>query len=168
MASDEREERGYITMKKWRLAVLLLAMACCFGCAKPQEDPAVAFFTAYMEASKISGEASASYTTFANEDHKALYLDTSAADPLVSYEILDTEKINDNLVAISFHYKHKSGYENTGYNFVATVDGEYVVIRNVHDVPEALSENLTVDNYTGPDGDMWIGYEETVPLEEQP
>lgn len=146
---------------------LILLVACCWGCDKaPEEDPAVAFFQDYLEAMKVSNEAALPYVYFENEEKEEMFLDSSG-NRLLSYEILQSEKINDNLTAVTYYSEDNLYGELTWTSFVARMDGEYKVIRNVSSVPEELSENLVEDNYTDPDG-MWIDFDETIPIEEQP
>ena len=146
---------------------LILLVACCWGCDKaPEEDPAVAFFQDYLEAMEISNEAALPYVYFENEEKEEMFLDSSG-NRLLSYEILQSEKINDNLTAVTYYSEDSLYGELTWTSFVARMDGEYKVIRNVSSVPEELSENLVVDNYTDPDG-MWMDFDETIPIEEQP
>ena len=146
---------------------LILLVACCWGCDKaPEEDPAVAFFQDYLEAMEISNEAALPYVYFENEEKEEMFLDSSGIR-LLSYEILQSEKINDNLTAVTYYSEDSLYGELTWTSFVARMDGEYKVIRNVSSVPEELSENLVVDNYTDPDG-MWMDFDETIPIEEQP
>ena len=145
---------------------LILLVACCWGCDKaPEEDPAVAFFQDYLEAAKAGSEEAFPYIYFESAEHEELYL--SNPDRILSYEILGSEKINDNLTAITYQSENSTGDDRTGTAFVSRMDGEYKVIRNVLSVPEELSENLVVDNYTIPDG-MWMDFDETIPIEEQP
>lgn len=145
---------------------LILLVACCWGCDKaPEEDPAVAFFQDYLEAAKAGSEEAFPYIYFESAEHEELYL--SNPDRILSYEILGSEKINDNLTAITYQSENSTGDDRTRTAFVSRMDGEYKVIRNVLSVPEELSENLVVDNYTIPDG-MWIDFDETIPIEEQP
>ena len=144
----------------------ILLVACCWGCDKaPEEDPAVAFFQDYLEAAKAGSEEAFPYIYFESAEHEELYL--SNPDRILSYEILGSEKINDNLTAITYQSENSTGDDRTRTAFVSRMDGEYKVIRNVLSVPEELSENLVVDNYTIPDG-MWIDFDETIPIEEQP
>ena len=146
---------------------LILLVACCWGCDKaPEEDPAVAFFQDYLEAMKVSNEAALPYVYFENEEKEEMFLDSSG-NRLLSYEILQSEKINDNLTAVTYYSEDNLYGELTWTSFVARMDGEYKVIRNVSSVPEELSENLVEDNYTIPDG-MWMDFDETIPIEEQP
>ena len=145
---------------------LILLVACCWGCDKaPEEDPAVAFFQDYLEAAKAGSEEAFPYIYFESAEHEELYL--SNPDRILSYEILGSEKINDNLTAITYQSENSTGDDRTRTAFVSRMDGEYKVIRNALSVPEELSENLVVDNYTIPDG-MWIHFDETIPIEEQP
>lgn len=145
---------------------LILLVACCWGCDKaPEEDPAVAFFQDYLEAAKAGSEEAFPYIYFESAEHEELYL--SNPDRILSYEILGSEKINDNLTAITYQSENSTGDDRTRTAFVSRMDGEYKVIRNVLSVPEELSENLVVDNYTIPDG-MWMDFDETIPIEEQP
>ena len=145
---------------------LILLVACCWGCDKaPEEDPAVAFFQDYLEAAKAGSDEAFPYIYFESAEHEELYL--SNPDRILSYEILGSEKINDNLTAITYQSENSTGDDRTRTAFVSRMDGEYKVIRNVLSVPEELSENLVVDNYTIPDG-MWIDFDETIPIEEQP
>lgn len=145
---------------------LILLVACCWGCDKaPEEDPAVAFFQDYLEAAKAGSEEAFPYIYFESAEHEELYL--SNPDRILSYEILGSEKINDNLTAITYQSENSTGDDRTRTAFVSRMDGEYKVIRNALSVPEELSENLVVDNYTIPDG-MWMDFDETIPIEEQP
>lgn len=145
---------------------LILLVACCWGCDKaPEEDPAVAFFQDYLEAMKVSNEEAFPYIYFESAEHEELYLSHPAG--ILSYEILGSEKINDNLTAISYRLEDNTGDDRTRTAFVARMDGEYKVIRNALSVPEELSENLVEGNYTDPDG-LEMYFEDIASITESP
>lgn len=146
---------------------LILLVACCWGCDKaPEEDPAVAFFQDYLEAAKAGNEAALPYVYFENEEKEEMFLDSSG-NRLLSYEILQSEKINDNLTAVTYYSEDNLYGELTWTSFVARMDGEYKVIRNALSVPEELSENLVEGNYTDPDG-LEMYFEDIASITESP
>ena len=145
---------------------LILLVACCWGCDKaPEEDPAVAFFQDYLEAAKAGSEEAFPYIYFESAEHEELYL--SNPDRILSYEILGSEKINDNLTAITYQSENSTGDGRTRTAFVSRMDGEYKVIRNALSVPEELSENLVEGNYTDPDG-LEMYFEDIASITESP
>lgn len=108
-----------------------------------EEDEALAYFRGYVDAySQPTPEAAEEYlyfsTEYAREFFRVMY------EPVTGWYPSGIFRVNDNLWGIEFS---DSGSARMVYSFVGRMDGRLYVFQNVHQVPQALSENLEVSRY---------------------
>ena len=127
-------------------AILALSL---FGCNRDAEfAEAEKVYIAYLEASKISVEELMPYCHYEHEILRGYASEVGERQLVGEYQILDKNKINDDLYAFKTNITTKNGEENTGYNFVGKIDEKYFVMVNYFEVPEYLQEGLNTDDYT--------------------
>jgi hypothetical protein len=56
-------------------------------------------------------------------------------DSLLSYEIIEVIKINQNLYEVVFHHDNKENKDGIAHNYVAYIDGKWKYVINRRDVP---------------------------------
>lgn len=66
---------------------------------------------------------------------------------ILSTEILDSEKINENLYAFFIRYNLEE-YDEESYSFVAKINEKLYVIINNRDIPEELKENYNNEKFS--------------------
>ncbi|MGM9604745.1 MAG: M56 family metallopeptidase [Faecousia sp.] len=108
-----------------------------------EEDEALNYFREYVDAySQPTPEAAEEYlyfsTEYAREFFRVMY------EPVTGWYPSGIFRVNDSLWGIEFS---DSGSARMVYSFVGRMDGRLYVFQNVHQVPEALSENLEVSRY---------------------
>lgn len=157
----------------YRLFLTLFALSCILSCVacKSEADNAIEssvscaselseesvvseevtdFLKEYLDVTMDSVEEAVEYVYFNNDWEKGYY--TNCSDYVVDYEILSSEKINDDLNAFLISYTNKSdqeqGTSKNAYNFVAVIDGEYRIITNVRNIPEDLKDGLDETKYS--------------------
>lgn len=138
-------------MKRRIIMLLLCAVLAVslFGCNRDAEfAEAEKVYIAYLEASKISVEELMPYCHYEHEILRGYASEVGEGQLVGEYQILDKNKINDNLYVFKTNITTKNGEENTGYNFVGKIDGKYYVMVNYFEVPEYLQEGLNTDDYT--------------------
>ena len=67
---------------------------------------------------------------------------------LLSYEILEWESLSDKLWAVTTEFKTNQNPEGEiGVNFVGLIDGKYLVMNNVINIPEELKANIDLSKF---------------------
>ena len=108
-----------------------------------EEDEALNYFREYVEAcGKPQADVVEQYLYFtsdyAREFFRVMYR------PVTGWYPSGIFRVNDNLWGIEYREAEGSGMV---YSFVGRMDGRLYVFQNVHQVPEALCENLEVSRY---------------------
>lgn len=102
----------------------------------------------YMEAYKFGTKEAAQYAHFESELIRVAYLD--AATILIDYRLESTERVNDDLYALTVLVK--TNYTGNAYlrvyNFVGYVEGQWRYMNGIGNIPEGIRDNLDEDRYT--------------------
>ncbi len=122
----------------------------------PQE--VISFFEDYMEAGKkgLHSSEALSYCYYSPNSEFYRQMDETTPWFVLDYEIDQIEKINDGLYAFTVLTKKSAsdaedtsaGYYDRIFNFVGEIDGRQYIIKNIRDIPEALTEGLNPDLYS--------------------
>ena len=108
-----------------------------------EEDEALAYFREYVDAcSQPKTELVEPYLYFSTEYAREFFRVMYA--PVTGWYPSGIFRVNDNLWGIEYR---DSNSARMVYSFVGRMDGRLYVFQNVHQVPEALSENLEVSLY---------------------
>lgn len=108
--------------------------------------------TKYMDAYKNGTEYSVEYIHFEDEFKRSAYV--TARDKLVDYKIESAERINDNLYALTVLIMTEQSVLYNGetyqrvYNFAAKIDGEWLYLNGVSNIPLNIQDNLDPSKYT--------------------
>ena len=108
-----------------------------------EEDEALNYFREYVEAcGQPEPDEAEQYLYFASEYAKEFFRDMYA--PVTGWYPSGIFRVNDNLWGIQY-----ADYNSARmvYSFVGRMEDRLYVFQNVHQVPEALSENLDVARY---------------------
>ena len=108
-----------------------------------EEDEALNYFREYVEAcGQPEPDEAEQYLYFASEYAKEYFRDMYA--PVTGWYPSGIFRVNDNLWGIQY-----ADYNSARmvYSFVGRMEDRLYVFQNVHQVPEALSENLNVARY---------------------
>ena len=108
-----------------------------------EEDEALNYFREYVEAcGQPEPDDAEQYLYFASEYAKEFFRDMYA--PVTGWYPSGIFRVNDNLWGIQY-----ADYNSARmvYSFVGRMEDRLYVFQNVHQVPEALSENLNVARY---------------------
>ena len=142
-------EAGFMKRRIIMLLLCAVLAVSLFGCNRDAEfAEAEKVYIAYLEASKISVEELMPYCHYEHEILRGYASEVGEGQLVGEYQILDKNKINDDLYVFKTNITTKNGGENTGYNFVGKIDGKYYVMVNYFEVPEYLQEGLNTDDYT--------------------
>lgn len=66
---------------------------------------------------------------------------------ILDTEILNSEKVNENLHAFFIRYELED-FNEESYSFVARIHGNLYVIVNIRDIPEELKENFDYEKFS--------------------
>lgn len=119
------------------------------GCTAKDGPPSDVenLYIAYLEKSKTDVVGAArDYCYNVNTDWDAL--NGAANDYTVDFEILKWEKLSEDLwVATTRITKTYHSTDEPYFHFIGKIQGRYLVIKNVRNIPENLKENLNLDPY---------------------
>ena len=108
-----------------------------------EDDEALGYFREYVDSySQPRPDAAESYLYFASDYAREFFRDNYA--PVTGWYPSGIFRVNENLWGILFT---DSAEERSVYSFVGRMDDRLYVFQNVHQVPDALSENLDVASY---------------------
>lgn len=74
---------------------------------------------------------------------------------LKKYKIMEASQINESLYSFTIHMRLGETIDQIVYNFVGNIDGEWKIMNNTSNIPEALQENLDVSLYQYSDEDSF-------------
>lgn len=118
------------------------------------ESEALAYFRGYVAAcTQQSPDAAEEYLCFATEDAREYFRYMYA--PVTGWAPTGVFRVNGNLWGIRYADTQS---QRAVYSFVGRMDDRLYVFQTVHDVPEALGENLDVAAYEEPNG-MYVSDE---------
>lgn len=102
----------------------------------------------YLEAMKQGTDKAIEYTAFPNEVIEYDYLHSPMR--IADYEIVSSEKINENLYAFTLNIalSNQPDVYTPLYYFVGQMDEKYTVYINASYVPEYLHENFDTNDYS--------------------
>ena len=108
-----------------------------------EDDEALGYFREYVDScSQPRPDAAESYLYFASDYAREFFRENYA--PITGWYPSGIFRVNENLWGILFT---DSAEERSVYCFVGRMDDRLYVFQNVHQVPDALSENLDVASY---------------------
>ena len=108
-----------------------------------EDDEALAYFREYVDScGQPAPDAAESYLYFASDYAREFFRDSFS--PVIGWYPSGIFRVNENLWGILFT---DSAEGRSVYCFVGRMDDRLYVFQNVHQVPDALSENLDVASY---------------------
>lgn len=101
----------------------------------------------YMDARKISTRESLPYIHFEGDFFQDAYLTSN--ERVLDYKIESHKKINDSLYAFTMLVKSTETNEKylRAYNFVGLIDGHWLYMNGIANIPESIKENLIEEDY---------------------
>ncbi len=105
----------------------------------------------YISAYKEGTEEAVVYMHFEDEFRRNAYINSN--DKLLEYVIKDTEKLSDDLYALTVEAKTENNllmYGDTfrqAFNFVVRIDGEWYYLNGASHIPENLRGEIDLDKY---------------------
>jgi len=132
------------------LLISLVFLASCSLTTNSEEQPLPDVMTLvekYMEARKISTRESLPYIHFEGDFFQDAYLTSN--ERVLDYKIESHKKINDSLYAFTVLVKstETNGKYLRAYNFVGLIDGQWLYMNGVANIPASLKENLVEEDY---------------------
>lgn len=104
------------------------------------------FMNAYLEAFQEGAEASVEFVYFPEKYADFYEAHRNSGDKLLSYEIRDVRRINDELYAFRIYYASET-YSSEAYTFVAQIDNEYRIVVNTAYLPEELKQGVDENDF---------------------
>lgn len=125
----------------------------------------------YLKIMETDGSKSATdFLYFENNTTKEMFGEANMT--FNRYSIDNVEKVNDNLYVLSFsatvaYHSPTEGEEpdteeETGYNYVANINGDWRFILNKNDIPTSIQENFDSDKYQSSDPDAMDANDVTI------
>lgn len=135
--------------------LILFVIMCIFlvSCSAKQTeddlpDEVLSLVETYMDACKISADEAIQYIHFESEFTRETYLISGVK--LLDYKVNKTEKINDNLYALTVLVKTTATGDDflRVYNFAALIDEKWFYINGVGNIPLNLKDDFDEEKYS--------------------
>ena len=155
--TEERGGRGRISNKIICITLIIfLLVQCLCACSdnsteKPVTPDYLATFIKCMDVSAIDWPCAISYYChWEDVETKSLMLETTANDIIKNYRIIEHKALSDKLWVIQCSLSNLDRTNVETYKFVGLIEGQYVVMWNVDQIPDELKNDLDLGPYVPP------------------